>query len=104
MKRVIWTPVAKSSLQETVNFISEIWNDQVIDEFLSQLDYRIEQIQRNPELAPTFKNSEFRQLIVHESVSLFYRNDPEYLKLLLVWDNRQDPAQLLVKLTDASRQ
>jgi len=101
--RNIWTPVAKNSLEEVVNFISALWNDQVADEFLSQLDYRIEQIQHNPEIAPAFKNSEFRQLLIHKSVSLFYRNYSEYLKILLVWDNRQNPKQLFEKLTDANR-
>ena len=101
--RNIWTPVAKNSLEEVVNFISALWNDQVADEFLSQLDYRIEQIQHNPEIAPAFKNSEFRQLLIHKSVSLFYRNYSEYLKILLVWDNRQNPKQLIEKLTDANR-
>ena len=103
MMRNIWTPVAKNSLEEVVNFISALWNDQVADEFLSQLDYRIEQIQHNPEIAPAFKNSEFRQLLIHKSVSLFYRNYSEYLKILLVWDNRQNPKQLFEKLTDANR-
>jgi plasmid stabilization system protein ParE len=60
MKTVIWTPTARKSLQQTTDFISDLWNEQVTEEFLNQLDYRIEQIQRNPELAPTFKNSEFR--------------------------------------------
>ncbi|MTI89115.1 MAG: type II toxin-antitoxin system RelE/ParE family toxin [Balneolaceae bacterium] len=104
MKKVIWTPTARKSLQETTNFIKELWNEQVADEFLNQLDYRIEQIQRNPNLAPTFKNSEFRQLLVHKSVSLFYKNYPEHLKLLLVWDNRQDPVQLLKKITGLNKE
>lgn len=103
MKTVIWTPTARKSLQQTTDFISDLWNEQVTEEFLNQLDYRIEQIQHNPELAPTFKNSEFRQLLIHNSVSLFYRKYPEHLKLLLVWDNRQDPVQLLKKITDADK-
>lgn len=103
MKKVLWTSVARNSLKETVHFISELSNDEVVEDFLSQLDYRIEQIQHNPELAPAFKNSEFRQLEIHKSVSLFYRNYSEYLKLLLIWDNRQDPVQLLERLTDANK-
>jgi len=103
MKKALWTPIARDSLVETVDFISELWNDQVADDFLRQLDYRIEQIQQNPELAPPFKNSEFRQLIVHKSVSLFYREYEEHLKLLLVWDNRQNPIQLFEKLTAAGK-
>ena len=46
MKKALWTPIARDSLVETVDFISELWNDQVADDFLRQLDYRIEQIQQ----------------------------------------------------------
>lgn len=102
--KVLWTPVAANSLRETVNFITELWDSDVADKFLNQLDYRIKQIQRNPEIAPPFKNSEFRQILIHKSVSLFYRSTPEYVKLLLVWDNRQDPSQLFKKLMDSSTQ
>jgi plasmid stabilization system protein ParE len=98
VKKVIWTPVALKSLQQTVDFLAEQWNGSVVDEFLNQLDYRIAQIQSNPELAPGFLKSEFRQLLIHKSVSLFYRNSPEHIKLLLVWDNRQDPEGLLKRL------
>ncbi|REL33121.1 type II toxin-antitoxin system RelE/ParE family toxin [Rhodohalobacter sp. SW132] len=102
LKKVIWTPTARESLRETTNFIGEIWDEHVIDEFLNQLDFRIEQIISNPELAPPFNNSEFRQLYIHKSVSLFYRNYSNYIKILLVWDNRQNPAQLQKKINNAN--
>ena len=102
MKKVIWTPTARISLQHTSDFLAELWNKQVAEEFLNQLDYRISQIQKNPELAPTFEYSEFRQLLIHKSTSLFYRNFPGYIKLLLVWDNRQNPAEMLNRLRDAT--
>jgi plasmid stabilization system protein ParE len=102
MKRVIWTPIAKESLVHMVEFLSELWEDLIIDEFLDRLDYRIEQIQKNPRLAPAFQQSEFRQLLIHETVSLFYRDQPDCIKLLLIWDNRQNPVELLKKLSSAS--
>jgi plasmid stabilization system protein ParE len=102
MKKVIWTPTARKSLRQTSDFITELWNQQVTNEFLNQLDFRIVQVQKNPELAPTFENSEFRQLLIHKSTSLFYRDFSDSIKLLLVWDNRQNPAELLDKLTNTN--
>jgi plasmid stabilization system protein ParE len=102
MKKVIWTPTARISLQDTYDFLVELWNEKVAEEFLNQLDYRISQIQKNPELAPTFELSEFRQLLIHKTTSLFYRNFPGYIKLLLVWDTRQNQADMLNRLTDAN--
>jgi len=102
-KKVIWSPTARQSLRRTSNFISELWNEQVKTEFLNQLNFRVEQIQKNPELAPTFEDSEVRKLVIHKSVSLFYLNLPEHLRILLVWDNREDSAKLYRQLTDANR-
>ena len=104
MKRVIWAPTARKSLKEISDFIIEIWNEQVKEEFLNQLDFRISQIQKNHEIAPTFEDSEIRKLVIHKSVSLFYVNFPEHLRLLLLWDNRQKPTELYKKLTDANKQ
>ncbi len=101
MKKVVWTPTARKSLQQTADFIRELWNEEVTEDFLNQLDYRIKQIQQNPELASSFKDSEIRQLVIHKSVPLFYKNSSsKHIKLLLVWDNRQDPSQLFKKLME----
>lgn len=79
MKKVIWAPTARRSLRRTSDFISELWNEQVKTEFLNQLNFRIAQIQKNPELAHSFEDSEIRKLVIHKSVSLFYQNFPEHV-------------------------
>ncbi|MEO1256447.1 MAG: type II toxin-antitoxin system RelE/ParE family toxin [Bacteroidota bacterium] len=102
MKEVRWTETAKQTLNETSEFILDLWNEQVNENFLDQLEYRIGQLQRNPELGPAFEKTNFRKLIIHKTVSLFYVNKRDFIKLLVIWDNRSDPDQLLEKLTDAN--
>ena len=103
MKEVQWTETARSTLQETSDFILDLWNADVNEEFVEQIDYRITQLQNNPELAPAFENTQIRKLIIHRTVSLFYVNTPQFIKILVIWDNRQDADRLLEKLTDANR-
>jgi plasmid stabilization system protein ParE len=103
MKEVRWTETARKSLQETSEFILEIWDKDIHEEFVDQLDYRIKQLRINPELGPPFRDSQIRKLIIHKTASLFYINTPEFIKLLVIWDNRQDPVRLLEKITDAGR-
>ena len=102
MKEIRWTETAKITLQETSEFILEVWNSPVNEKFLDQLEYRIQQLQRNPELGPTYENSRYRKLLLHKTVSLFYVNKPDFIKLLLIWDNRYDPDKLLNKLLNAN--
>lgn len=103
MKEVLWTETAKKTLQETSGFILELWNSNINDGFVEQLEYRINQLQNNPELGTAFQNTQIRKLVIHKTVSLFYMNTPKYIKLLLIWDNRQNSDKLLDKLTDAKK-
>jgi len=50
MKEVRWTETAKQTLRATSDLILELWNAQINEEFLDQLEYRIKQLQHNPEL------------------------------------------------------
>lgn len=101
MKEVFWTPLALNSLEQTEKFIRKVWNQKVVDEFYDLLDFRINQIQKNPNLAPN-KYKKVQQLFIHRNVSLFYVNYPFQIRILLIWDNRQDSKQLLNILKEAN--
>lgn len=84
MKEVQWTETARGTLQETSNFIVKLWDVDVNEEFVEHLDYRIIQLQSDPELAPTIENTQIRRLIIQRTVSLFYVNTPQFIKILVV--------------------
>ena len=103
MKEVRWTETAKQTLNKTSEFILDLWNEEVNENFLDQLEYRIGQLQRNPDLGSAIERTNFRKLIIHKTVSLFYVNKRDFIKLLIIWDNRSDPDQLLEKLMDVNK-
>ncbi|WP_222933091.1 type II toxin-antitoxin system RelE/ParE family toxin, partial [Fulvivirga aurantia] len=86
----------------TKEFISKQWNNEVVEYFLDLIDKRILQIKSNPNIAPLIPNTQFRKLLIHKSVSLFYINTGKLTKVLLLWDNRQNPIDLTNKLTVAN--
>ena len=53
--RTVWTPYGLKSLDKTINFIEEKWNEKVADTFLERLDERIEQLKINPRMGPTYE-------------------------------------------------
>ena len=101
MKEVRWTKTARITLKETSEFILLVWNDHVKQKFLDQLEFRISQLQINPELGLIIENTNIRRLTIHKTVSLFYTNEQSYIKLLVIWDNRSDPDRLLRKITES---
>lgn len=96
--RTVWTPLGLKSLDITADFIEEQWNEDVANSFLDRLDERIEQLKRNPRIGPTYEQTEFRQLLVHPLVTLYYEFKTDYISLTLVWANKKDPDELREEL------
>lgn len=96
--KIIWTPLGLKSLDKTTRFIEQQWNTEVADVFLDRLDDRIEQLKANPRMGPTYGQMEYRQLIIHPLVTLYYELKADYISLVLVWANKQDPEELRKKL------
>lgn len=86
------------SLGETTRFIEEQWSQDVADEFLERLDERVDQLKKNSQIGPTYNQSEFRQLIIHPLVTLYYLIEDGFISLVLVWANKQDPDELKSRL------
>jgi len=58
--RIVWTPIAISSLKEIKNFVLKQWNQDVLDYLLDLVDKRLIQLRSNPELAPTVEKTQYR--------------------------------------------
>lgn len=95
---IFWTPLARQSLQETVDFLTNIWNEEVVDNFFELVDQKIEIIQDHPNIGFKIKKSEIRRILAHPNISLFYIFQSPRIKILLIWDNRQNPKRLNEKL------
>ena len=102
MKEVRWTETAKQTLNETSEFLLNLWDEQIHENFLDQLEYRIRQLQHNPELGIGYENSQFRKLEITKHHP-YFMSTKGTSSLLVIWDNRSDTDQLLKKLTDANR-
>ncbi|MEZ5023483.1 MAG: type II toxin-antitoxin system RelE/ParE family toxin [Chitinophagales bacterium] len=79
-KQIYWTPIAIDSLQETTEFVLKIWNSNVVEILLELVDARLEQIKSNPEIAPKILKTDFRRIIIHKHVSLFYIIETNQIK------------------------
>lgn len=101
-KKIFWTPIGLESLREAKVFILEHWNNKVLEHFLDLIDKRVEQLTLNSQLAPIIDSTEYRKLVIHKNISVFYAEYSERVKILLVWDNRQNPRVLKAKLTNAN--
>tara|TARA_R110002073_G_scaffold71296_2_gene175218 strand:+ start:53 stop:358 length:306 start_codon:yes stop_codon:yes gene_type:complete len=99
-KRILWTPVALKSLQEVQEFLLKHWNEEILKTFLDLIDFKISQLKENSKLGKiVIKERSYRRLVVHKNITLFYSIETDIIKILLIWDNRQDPTKLLDTLS-----
>lgn len=66
--------------------------------FLDRLDERIGQLKLNPQIGSTYEQTNYRKLIIHPVVTLFYELETDYISLVLVWANKQNPNELREQL------
>lgn len=99
MLRVQWTPVGLRSLRIIQDHVEGKWNDQVLDLFLSSIDETLDRIRQFPGIAALVEGTSFRRYVLHKHVSLFYTVEQEWIKVLLIWDNRMNDEELLKMLS-----
>lgn len=99
MRQIVWSDYAKESLQNIVDFLEVHWGVGMKYDVIKLVDKRINQVCLNPNIAPNVNVTPYKRLFIHKNMTLFYILQPNAIKIVLAWDNRQDPNELLKVLT-----
>lgn len=91
-KHVIWSPHSEIDLENTLAYLQKNWNDQVVINFLDNIENLIEQIAKNPKQFPLVnKKRKVRRCVITKHNTIFYRVHKGSVELLRIFDNRQNP-------------
>ena len=93
---VAWSPSARVTYFQILDYLDEKWTVKEIEAFINRTEEVINYISDNPLLYPYSKESDTHKCVVIKQVSLFYRVRSNTIELLVFWDNRQDPDELLL--------
>jgi|SRR5688572_1407207 len=99
MSRVLrWTSESKKTFNQNLEYLSEEWDNQVINNFLDRVEEVLEQIRSNPELYPLHRPSDqIHKCVVHKRIILYYKIvDDKHIDLLTFWNTYQGPDKLKV--------
>lgn len=96
--KVKWTHTAKKSLNQVYEFLNDVWGNRVADHFLQLVDAKINSLAKRPEIGKKHLNRDFRSILIHKHIRLFYHIGNSEIVLLTFWDNRQDPVRLAESL------
>ncbi len=93
--KIIWTPDAVETFKQNVSYLTEEWNDVVVETFIAKTEEVIATISTHPLLYPTtLKGTGIHKCLVVKQISLYYRILDDRIDLLLFWNNYQNPKKL----------
>lgn len=93
---IIWSPIARISYLNILEYLRENWPEIVIEQFIFRTEEVLNYIGKNPHLYAYSTEMDAYKCVVVKQVSLFYKIKNNSAELLVFWDNRQKPDKLLL--------
>ena len=94
-KKIIWSPSSEEDFANILVYLASEWDEKVAIKFVDLVDAILMQISNNPRQFPIInKNYNVRKCVITKYNTLYYRNRRNYIELLRIYDNRQDPEKL----------
>ncbi|MCQ6960147.1 type II toxin-antitoxin system RelE/ParE family toxin [Mucilaginibacter aquariorum] len=94
-KEVILTPLAKSNIDSIVNYLINNWSAKVAKHFLFRLEKVFVLLSEAPEIYTIVnKNKGIRRSIVTKHNTLYFIETSKNIKVLSIFDSRQNPDKL----------
>ncbi len=89
-----WSHQARISYLSILEYLEINWSFKEVEDFSQRLEEVIAFTSVNPKIYPKSELSNIRRAVVTKQVSLFYEVNDEFVDVLFLWDNRQDPSNL----------
>ena len=97
--KIIWSDEARKNLNVIINYLEKNWTEKELKQFTKLLDNSINSIEKNPNLFPLFNHStNVRRFVISKQTSIFYHIVDSEVRLITLFDNRQNPKRLKNKL------
>ena len=94
-KKIIWSPNSEEDFENILDYLASEWDAKVAIKFIDLVDALLLQIANNPRQFPLIhKKYNVRKCVLTKHNTLYYRNRRNYIELLRIYDNRQDPEKL----------
>ena len=94
-KTVIISSQAKEDIDNILFYLSQNWNQKVVDDFLKKLEIFYYLVSINPRLFGYFnKQKNIRKYVITKQNIIYYRNKKKEVQIITVFDIRQQPSRL----------
>jgi len=92
---LVWTEEAIDNLNGIINYLEQNWSAKEKSAFFKKLEKRIKVIKQFPEIFPKSQKSDgVHRSVLTEQITIFYSIEDQMIKILSLFDVRQDPTKL----------
>ena len=93
--KVVLSPRANREVEQILLYLDEHWSVEIIDRFMTDLSNALYRIQRVPFSFPKIEGDDYaRKAQLLPFYSLFYEVKEDTIRILSVFDQRQNPDKL----------
>ena len=91
-----WTPYARLSYFEEIDFINQKWTINEVQDFILLVQDCIERLSMGIEQGKVYPNNHIYSIVISKQTTVFFRKYPKEnsITLLLFWNNQKDPKTL----------
>src|SRR5437868_2947751 len=94
-KEIILTPIALEDFDNVVDYLTYKWGITVANDFVDRFVKVANLIAKNPRLFPFVeKNKRMQRCVVTKHNIIYFTETEDVIKILTVFDTRQDPNKL----------
>ena len=93
---IIWSPRARITYFQILEYLDSNWTKKEVGFFVNRANEVKKHLIKNPLLYAGSVKANIHRCVVVKQVSLFYRVKDNNVEFIVFWDNRQDPAKLLL--------
>jgi plasmid stabilization system protein ParE len=94
-REIIISPQAKEDIESILRYLSENWNQNVIDDFLKKLELFYSIISINPHIFGFYsKHRNIRNYAISKHNVIYYRNRRKVIEIITVFGTKQSPSKL----------
>ena len=102
--KVIWSELAGIALQDTSDYIFEVFGQHQQEEFLAQIEHLVDLIAANPmmgKIEPLLAglSHPFRSFVANHYNKIIYVIDEDVIEISDFWDTRRSPSALIARLS-----
>lgn len=95
LRKVIISKRAENKLEKLLNYLIESWSLKAKSDFVKKMDRNIEIIKVHPESFPeSQKETGLHKCVITKQTTLYFRFDSKQIKVVTIFDNRQNPKKL----------